>query len=308
VDTINYSISGSLTTTADPVEIAFEGAAEAGIFVATSAGNDGPTASTVEKPSPWMTNAAASTWHNFENTVVLGNGTKIVGASANDEPVPSTPLRNSTDVALAGADATDAQLCGPDTLDPAKTAGKIIVCIRGVFDRVAKSAEVARAGGVAMILANPSENSLDADFHSVPTVHIPTEGTEKVEAYIAKAGNAATASFALGNRTKKKTPLPQIAAFSSRGPSLGFDADILKPDIAAPGVSVIAAVAPPSNSDRKFDLYSGTSMASPHIAGLATFIAGVHPRWTPMQVKSAMMTTAKSLLGPDGAPANDPFA
>ena len=88
----------------------------------------------------------------------------------------------------------------------------------------------------------------------------------------------ATASFELGNTTGgARRPLPQVAGFSSRGPALATGRDILKPDISAPGVSVLAAVAPPSNSDRDYDLYSGTSMASPHIAGLAAFMLGRAP-------------------------------
>ena len=172
----------------------------------------------------------------------------------------------------------DAALCGPDPR-PREGDGKIVVCPRGVFDRFAKSAEVERAGGVGMILVNPSPNSLDADFHSVPTVHVSDTGRPG-DRGPTSAGSPATA-IPLGNITGKVTPMPQAAGFSSRGPSLANGADILKPDISAPGVSVLAAVAPPSNSDRDFDLYSGTSMASPHIAGLAAFITGVQPNWTP---------------------------
>ena len=308
VDVINYSISGATDTTVDLVELAFEGAAEAGIFVATSAGNSGPEASTVDHPSPWLTTVAASTHALFENTVVLGNGRKVLGASIADEPVPSAPLVDSKAVALPGVEVEDAEVCDTETLDPAKVTGRIVVCTRGVTDRVAKSAEVDRAGGVAMILANPSANSLDADFHSVPTVHVDAAGAEVIWAYLEAQGDGATASFRLGNRTRTTTPVPQIAGFSSRGPSLANDGDILKPDIAAPGQSVLAAVAPPTNSGRRFDLYSGTSMASPHVAGLGAFIAGQRPGWSPMQIKSAMMTTARSLLGRNGNPIRNGFA
>ena len=202
------------------------------------------------------------------------------------------PLVNSSASGLAGADATALSLCGPSTLDPAKVTGKMVVCVRGVYDRVAKSAEVARAGGVAMVLANPTAGqSLDADFHSVPTVHLEKASGDAVIAYANTAG--ASASIALGDITGgTATPLPQIGGFSSRGPAIANDSDVIKPDISAPGVSVLAAVAPPTNSGRSFDLYSGTSMASPHIAGLAAFMLGVHPEWSPMTVKSAMMTTA----------------
>lgn len=307
VDVINYSISGSLETVVDPVEIAFEGASQGGVFVATSAGNSGPTAETVAHPSPWVTTVAASTHVSFENTVVLGNGKKYVGASINDKPLPQTPLVDSTSVAVAGAEDA-AKLCGPDSLDPAKVDGKIVACTRGVYDRVAKSAEVKRAGGVGMILINPGPNSLDADFHSVPTVHVSDTDGAKIEAYIASAGDNATAAFKLGNLTGHETPVPQIGGFSSRGPSLANGADILKPDISAPGVSVLAAVAPPTNQGRDFDLYSGTSMASPHIAGLAAFMISQRPRWAPMKIKSAMMTTATPLFDENGKLSKDAFA
>ncbi|WP_193604949.1 S8 family peptidase [Nocardioides dongkuii] len=306
-DVLNFSISGATDTVVDVVELAFEGAAEAGVFVSASAGNSGPGASTVAHNSPWLTTVAASTHALFENTLVLGNGRKILGASIAAEKVPNKPLVTAEASVVAGGDAADAALCGPDTLDPAKVTGKMVVCIRGGYDRVAKSAEVKRAGGVAMLLANATEGSLDADFHTVPTVHIPHTETPQVMSYIASAGAGATARFELGNLTKKKTPLPQVGGFSSRGPALANDADLLKPDIAAPGVSVLAAVAPPSNSGRKYDLYSGTSMAAPHISGLAAFILGNRPRWEPMDVKSAMMTTAKSVRNADGRRSKDWF-
>jgi len=306
VDVINYSISGAQDTVVDAVEFAFEGAAEAGVFVATSAGNDGPDASTVGKNAPWETTVAASTHFAAENTVVLGNGKKVVGASIAGEGVPESPLVSSADAAVEGG--VDADLCGPDSLDPDVVEGAIVVCLRGNYDRVAKSAEVARAGGVGMILANPSPNSLDADFHSVPTVHIDEKAAAKVFAYLEEAGDDATAEIKVGNLTNHVTPVPQVAGFSSRGPALSDEGDILKPDIAAPGSSVLAAVAPPSNSDRDYDLYSGTSMASPHIAGLAGFMQGLHPRWTPMQIKSAMMTSAGDLLDEKGERATDLFA
>jgi hypothetical protein len=307
VDVINYSISGATRTVVDAVEFAFLGAAAANVFVATSAGNSGPTASTVAHNSPWLTTVAASTHTNFENTVVLGNGQEFKGASISDTAVPSVPLVNSSAVGASGADATAVSLCGPNTLDPAKVAGKMVVCVRGVYDRVAKSAEVRRAGGVATVLANPSAGqSLDADFHSVPTVHVENAAGDAITAY---AGSAdATASIELGDTTGgAPTPLPQVAGFSSRGPAIANDSDVIKPDISAPGASVLAAVAPPTNHGRRFDLYSGTSMASPHIAGLAAFMLGVHPEWSPMTVKSAMMTSAYDLRNGDDSVNQNPF-
>ena len=289
------------------MEYAFLGAAAANVFVATSAGNNGPGASTVAHNSPWLTTTAASTHSNFENTVVLGNGQKYKGASISSTAVPSVPLVDSSAGGAAGADATALSLCGPNTLDPAKVTGKMVVCVRGVYDRVAKSAEVKRAGGIAMVLANPTAGqSLDADFHSVPTVHVEKTAGDAITTYAATTG--ATAAIELGDTTGgPATTLPQIGGFSSRGPAIANDSDVIKPDISAPGVSVLAAVAPPTNSGRNFDLYSGTSMSSPHIAGLAAFMFGEHPNWSPMTVKSAMMTTAYDLKKEDGSPNQNPF-
>ena len=307
VDVINYSISGATNTVVDAVEYAFLGASAAGIFVAASAGNSGPTPSTVAHNSPWVTTVAASTHAVFENTVVLGNGQKYKGASINGTPLPSTPLIDSPAAGLPPATAANVRLCAPGSLDPAKVAGKVVVCQRGVYDRVAKSAAVKTAGGVGMVLFNPSANSLDADFHAVPTVHVDQIAGSAVTAYAATANP--TVSFQLGDTTGgSPTVVPQIAGFSSRGPAIASDSDVIKPDISAPGASVLAAVAPPSGEGRDFDLYSGTSMSSPHIAGLAAFILGRNPGWSPMAVKSAMMTTAYDLKKADGSADTDPFA
>lgn len=308
VDVLNYSISGPTDTVLEAAEIAFEGAAEAGVFVAASAGNSGPGASTVAHNSPWVTTVAASTHTSFENTVVLGDGQELVGASISKTALPDTKLVDAAEVGNGSTSASDTALCAPDSLDPAKVTGTIVVCQRGGYDRVVKSEEVERAGGVGVVLANITEGSLDADFHAVPTIHISDTDAPKVYDYLDAAGDAATARFELGNLTGVVTPVPQIAGFSSRGPAASDDSDLLKPDISAPGVSVLAAVAPPSNHGRDYDLYSGTSMSAPHIAGLAALIQGEHPNWTPMQIKSAMMTTATDLKDATGGKSKDLFA
>jgi subtilisin family serine protease len=311
VDVINYSISGATDTVFDPVELAFMSAASAGVFVAASAGNEGPGASTVAHNSPWLTTVAASTHVNYEGTVVLGNGDKYRGASISDTGVPNqTPAVLSSEAGIEPTDdigETEIALCAPNSLDPAKAGGKIVVCDRGVYDRVAKSAEVARAGGVGMVLANVTPGSLDADFHSVPTVHVDEKAGAKIKSYVGDT-DGATAALLPGDQTGlAPTPKPVIAGFSSRGPALANGGDLLKPDISAPGVSVLAAVAPGPDGGRNFDVKSGTSMSSPHIAGLAALIFTKYPTWTPMQVKSAMMTTAYDLKNPDGTADRDVF-
>jgi hypothetical protein len=307
VDVINYSISGTLTNFRDPVEISFLYAADAGVFVAASAGNSGPTASTVAHPSPWITTVAAGT-HNrtVSGTVTLGNGTTYTGAGLAAAPV-TAPLINSTDAAAAGADPTAVALCystatngGTAALDPAKVAGKIVVCDRGVSARVDKSLAVQEAGGVGMILLNPSNNSLNADFHSVPTVHLQFTDAAAVHAYAANPGATATINKATFDYN---TPAPYTASFSSRGPLLAGGGDLLKPDIMAPGQDILAAYSP-ALGGFNFNLLSGTSMSSPHIAGIAALFKDRYPRWSPMMIKSALMTTSYDVLdGPGTNPA-----
>jgi len=311
VDVIDYSISGTRTNFRDPVEIAFLFAADAGIFVAASAGNSGPASSTVAHPSPWITTVAAGT-HNRSGagSVTLGNGATYAGASV-ATPVGPAPLIDSTVAGLPGADPTAVALCfsagdngGAAVLDPAIVAGKIVVCDRGATARVNKSLAVQEAGGVGMILVNTSPSSLNADFHFVPTVHLSHTDRAAIKAYAATADATATINPATINFNE---PAPFTAGFSSRGPLLAGGGDLLKPDVIAPGQDILAAVAPPNNAGRDFDLYSGTSMSSPHVAGVAALLADRHPDWSPMAIKSALMTSAYDVLdGGTPAPNTNP--
>jgi len=301
VDVINYSVGGSSESSPlDSVEQAYRRASNANVFVANSAGNSGPGASTLDHPSPWLTTVAASTFRKSEKAVLLGNGATYVGASISPALLPQKPLVTSASAALAGADPVLARRCYPGTLNPAAVTGKVVQCDRGGNGRAEKSVEVKRAGGVGMILTNVTANSLNSDFHAVPTVHVDHLARQAILDYIAKAPGAATAAFVPGSTG---IAVPEVAAFSSRGPSTTTGGDILKPDIAAPGVDVLAAVAPPSNFGRSYDYYSGTSMSSPHIAGIGALIRAAHKDWSPAEVKSAMMTTAR-----DHATSRDPFA
>ena len=187
---------------------------------------------------------------------------------------------------------------GKPVLDPAKVAGKIVVCDRGVNARVAKSQAVKDAGGVGMILVNVAAGaSLNADFHSVPTVHLSDTVRAAVKTYAATAGATAKINQAA---IVFNVPAPLTAVFSSRGPLNAGGGDLLKPDVIAPGQDILASVAPPANSGMSFNIYSGTSMSSPHVAGLAALLKDLHPDWTPMMIKSALMTSSGDVLdGPN---------
>jgi len=284
VDVINYSISGSTTLMNTSVGISFLFAADAGVFVAASAGNNGPGASTVAHNNPWLTTVAAGTHDRYyAGTVTLGNGSTYDGASIDSRGA------GPADLVYAG-DAGDA-LCAIGSLDPAAVTGKIVVCDRGIYARVDKSYAVMEAGGIGMVLANVAPSSINADLHYVPTVHVDEVAGAAIRAYAQTAGATAT----LTGGAYESVEAPDVAAFSSRGPALAGAGDLLKPDIMAPGVDVLAAVAPPGNNGRNFDFYSGTSMSSPHIAGIAALFKDAHPDWSPMMIKSALMTTASTV-------------
>jgi hypothetical protein len=317
VDAINYSISGTTTNFLNAVEVAFLNAEDAGVFVAASAGNSGPAASTVAHPSPWITTVAASTHTSFQSTVTLGDGRTFAGTSIVKGVPTLTPLILAKDAGLPGADPDKLRQCfskagngGVAVLDPAKVTGKIVVCDRGnptgntapSNARVDKPAAVSEAGGVGTIIANVQPGAGEvADIHVAPAVHVNNTIGDAIRAYVTGTAGA-TAKFSDGAPTPPATA-PSIAGFSSRGPSLATG-DQLKPDISAPGVDVLAAVAPTNHGGRLWDLESGTSMSSPHIAGLSLLIKQAHPDWTPDMIKSAMMTTAYDLKDP----VVDPFA
>ena len=311
VDVLNFSVSGSRTNFLDAVEVAFLFAADAGVFVAASAGNSGPTTSTVAHPGPWLTTVAAGTHNrNGAGSTTLGNAATYNGSSF-AAALGSTPLIDSVAAGLAGANPVLVELCysaadngGTPVLDPAKVAGKIVLCKRGATALVNKSGAVAAAGGTGVIIYNDPVGATTtlALVHAVPAVHVVAADGLAIKAYVAGAGVSATASIAQAT-VVLNAAAPFTASFSSRGPLLAGNGNLLKPDLIAPGQDILAGVAPPNNSGRLFDLYSGTSMSSPHVAGLGALFKELYPNWSPMMIKSALMTTGVDVLDGGTPPA-----
>lgn len=303
VDVINFSIGGGPALWTVETR-AFLNAERAGVFVATSAGNNGPGAGTVGGPAtvPWITAVGAGTQdRTFQGSVVLGNSASYNGASVTG----GTDMLPLVDAADAGS-----ELCLPGALDPGLVAGKVVLCKRGVIARVDKSRAVYLAGGAGMILYNTTDaEETVTDNHWVPSVHVNNTDGLAVKAYITAEGIGATAQIIAGSKVTG-VPAPFMGAFSSRGPDV-VAPDIIKPDVIAPGVNILAGGVPNpyiGATGQLFQSIGGTSMSSPHVAGVAALLRQLHPAWTPSMVKSALMTSASTdVMKEDGVTPADPF-
>ncbi|MBY5164477.1 S8 family peptidase [Salsipaludibacter albus] len=305
VDVINYSIGSSTPSLVSADDISFLFAADAGVHVATSNGNSGPGAETVGSPAsiPWLTSVGASTHtRGFENTVTLGDGTTFDGVSIT-EGLDDAPLVDSEDLGNT--------LCLPGDGFSEDVTGKVVLCERGQNARLEKSQVVADAGGAGMILFNPVPNqSLVTDNHYVPSSHVGPELGTVVKDYIDAAGADATAALTQAEKVEVEGSV--MADFSSRGPTGSpASADVIKPDVTAPGVNILAGNTPTPTLGRPGQLFqsiSGTSMSSPHVAGLMALIDQAEPEWSPAAVKSSLMTTARQdVTKEDAETPADPF-
>ncbi|MTV38281.1 S8 family serine peptidase [Duganella radicis] len=252
VDVLNYSIGGG-SSPLDPVAQAFRHAAEAGVFIAAAAGNDGP-GNTVSHISPWLATVAATSHDKtYRASVTLGDGRQFSGDSLGVTPLPRTALVRGEDAVAAGADISRAAHClrREDVydavhpiaqLDPAKVAGKIVACQRGDNALSAKAAAVAAAGGVGMIVLDDGNGPM-LDIYPLPTIHVSQADGALIDAYAATAG--ATAALSASALTPMTGPV--LADFSSRGPNQ-FDPGVLKPDLGAPGVGILAGISPSLDS------------------------------------------------------------
>lgn len=284
----------------DGIALGAFGAMEKGIFVSCSAGNSGPDPMTLANVAPWITTIGASTLdRDFPSPVVLGNGAMYNGVSlysGKGLPAGKLPLI----YAVNASNGNTSNLCLENTLDPKLVMGKIVLCDRGISARVDKGNVVKTAGGAAMILANTAANGeeLVADSHLLPAAAVGRKNGDLIREYVNTNLNPTATIQFLGTVLGIK-PSPVVAAFSSRGPN-SMAPQILKPDVVAPGVNILAAwtgAAAPSEleTDRrrvKLNIISGTSMSCPHVSGVAALLKAAHPDWSPAAIRSALMTTA----------------
>lgn len=303
VDIINYSISGGGFPWSSDVDMAFLSARNAGIFVATSAGNSGPDAETTSKHAPWYTAVAAST-HGREIDYA-----KEIGEFTGGDTELSTLTGNSNSGGISASIvyAGDYSNANDPDGDPAQClqpfpdgtfSGEIVLCDRGAIARVAKAQNVAAGGADGFVLGNLLDggSTVDNDAYVIPGIHINAEKADMLRSWLASGeGHMATITASAGELILSEGD--DIADFSSRGPNPSIST--ITPQVAAPGVSIYAAsadqmfghdghVADPSD----FAFLSGTSMASPHVAGAAALLMEANPSWSPDNVRSALMMTA----------------
>ncbi|PON78138.1 Subtilase [Parasponia andersonii] len=288
----------------DPIAIGAFHAEQMGVMVICSAGNDGPDPYTVVNTAPWVfTVAASSIDRDFQTTILLGNGRTIKGSSinfSNQSRSKAYPLVFGKDVASKFTPEAEARNCYPGSLDSKKVAGKIVVCANDdptVRRRIKKLVvEDAKAKGVILIDEVEKGVPFDSGFFSF--VEVGNDEGSQILNYI-NSSKKPTATILPTVEVLRHRPAPVVASFSSRGPAQ-LTENILKPDIMAPGVAILAAMIPKSVQGAipiglkpsEFTLKSGTSMACPHVTGAAAFIKSARPRWTSSIIRSALMTTA----------------
>lgn len=282
----------------DSIAIGAFGAARHGVIVSCSAGNSGPGYYTAVNIAPWIITVGASTVdREFPADVVLGDGSLYNGVSL----YSGSDNITAADLPLVYGGVAGSRLCVSGLLNSSIVTGKIVLCDRGGNARVDKGSAVKLAGGVGMILANTKENGeeLIADAHLIPATMVGASAGGKIRDYISSASSPTATIVFRGTVIGNDPPAPKVAAFSSRGPNYRTP-EILKPDVIAPGVNILAAwtgAASPTDLDNDprrvdFNIISGTSMACPHVSGIAALLRGAYPDWSPAAIKSAIMTTA----------------
>ncbi|XVF33425.1 hypothetical protein REPUB_Repub17cG0167900 [Reevesia pubescens] len=268
-----------------------------GIFVTFSAGNSGPQAYTAVNTAPWIMTVAASTMdRSFPTTVKLGNGQTFEGSSF----YTGKAIKQSPIVYGKTAGGQGAQYCITGSLNPKLVKGKIVICEQGLIDLAPKGEQVKLAGGVGMIIVSIVGEDLSTEVHILPATLLGASASKSIKKYV-NSTKAPTASIAFKGTTYGDRA-PKVAVFSSRGPNL-VGPDVIKPDVTAPGVDILAAwpaETSPSGlkSDKRrvlFNMISGTSMACPHVSGIAALLKSKHKNWSPSAIKSALMTTAYTI-------------
>ncbi|PIA50639.1 hypothetical protein AQUCO_01200090v1, partial [Aquilegia coerulea] len=276
----------------DPMAIGAFHAMQKGILTSQSAGNAGPYRSSV-------TSVAPSTDRQYFTKVILGDKTTFVGKSISpfDMKGKKFPLDYNFYPSLNACNQSSGRSCAQNHWDTGRFRGKIIL-----HRYLLKGEQELHEKATGMILQLGSKydfNDYSRNF-PLPSSVLSIEDGETVLSYAEKTKNP-VATILKTEELRNASGLV-VASFSSRGPN-PITKEILKPDISAPGVEILAAWSPeagPSgvtgdNRAVHYNILSGTSMACPHATGAAAYVKTFHPDWSPSAIKSALMTTAFSM-------------
>ncbi|KAK8645543.1 hypothetical protein V6N13_119369 [Hibiscus sabdariffa] len=303
--TVSLGASESSDFFNDVVAIGSFHAMEKGILTVNSAGNNGAAGPlSVSSVSPWLLSvAASSTDRKILSKVVLGNGKTLDGLAVHPYTYKGKklPIVYGRDVSRS-CPPNEARICSESCLDNSLVKGKIALC-----DQFIGNFEAHNAGAAGAIVLN--DHSDNVSFVTpLPASALSVRNYDLVKSYMNSTKNPV--AEILRSETIKDLYSPVVAQFSSLGPNF-IVPDILKPDITAPGVDILAAFSPigaPSETpgdkrQTKYSVMSGTSMACPHVAGIAAYVKSFHPDWSPSAIRSAIMTTALPMdrsKNPDG--------
>jgi subtilisin family serine protease len=310
VDVLNYSISGSDSPWGNSVTRAFLEAFGAGIFVSASAGNSGPGAGTVAHTAPWMASVAAT---NSDRTYA-----KILSVLA-PAPVPPalTAVPGWPGFGPGNTDPIEAELrysgevgtaTGCSAFPAGGFAGAIALIPMGTCSVAVKITNAANAGAEAAVLfereSGPPVFLAGVEGTTVPAISVTQVDGEALEDLATSTAEPVTVR--LGTTTELVPDgafADAVAWFSARGPS---DFDLLAPTFAAPGVNILAAYRELDGDPLRYEIIRGTSMASPHVAGAGALLRGLHPEWSPAQIRAALAGTADptGMRKQDGAAAD----
>ncbi|RVW78858.1 Subtilisin-like protease SBT1.6 [Vitis vinifera] len=224
-----------------------------------------------------------------------GDGANFTGESLSlFEMNASTSIISASEAYAGYFTPYQSSYCLESSLNNTKTRGKILVCQHAessTDSKLAKSAVVREAGGVGMILIDEADKDVAIPF-VIPAAIVGRGTGGRILSYINHTRKPVSRIFpaktVLGSH-----PAPRVAAFSSKGPN-ALNPEILKPDVSAPGLNILAAWSP-AIEKMHFNILSGTSMACPHVTGIVALVKAVHPSWSPSAIKSAIMTTATIL-------------
>ncbi|TYG63350.1 hypothetical protein ES288_D06G022400v1 [Gossypium darwinii] len=294
VDVLSLSLSWSqVELYEDPVAIATFAAIEKNIFVSTSAGNDGPDVETLNNGIPWVITVAAGTMdRDLSATLSLGNKVSVNGLAQY-----AGNFSSSTEFPIVFMDKCD------ETTELETIKHKIIVCQDPYTEDSLNDQfnNINLAGNVAGVFISNSSDVYDHLKSSFPAIFLQEKDGATVVDFI-KTNTDPKASIVFKKTILGVEPSPKVTSYTSRGPSYSCPS-VLKPDIMAPGDSVLAAW-PPNleaasvNDDlmySKFNLLWGTSMACPHVSGIGALLKAVYPNWSPAAIRSALMTTSDQI-------------